>query len=172
MQLHALKCVCLDFFTNMCSVLLPSVILLHPIARKQNSRRVSGEMLSVTFGVNSSVAVMAREGSIDGVMRFIVFSTGSGTYKGFCCCCLHSWFCHWCLGSYDGEFFFGIGRIGYNHDVIDFHPTSLKMFKLPMSLRWWRAGDHRVDRKENGQLFSGRETRLCVLKQLMLVHEG
>ena len=83
MQLHGLKCVCLDFFTNMCSVLLPSVILLHPIARKQNSRRVSGEMLSVTFGVNSSVAVMAREGSIDGVMRFIVFSTGSGTYKGF-----------------------------------------------------------------------------------------
>lgn len=38
-------------------------------------------------------------------------------------------------GLTTGSFFLGIGRIGYNHDVIDFHPTSLKMFKLPMSLR-------------------------------------
>lgn len=78
----------LDFFTNMCSVLLPSawfqaVLLLHPIARKQNSRRVSGEMLSVTFGVKSSVAVMAREGSIDGVMRFIVFCNWKWDLEGF-----------------------------------------------------------------------------------------
>lgn len=102
MQLHALKCGCLDFVTNMCSVVLPSVILLHPIARKQSSRRVSGEMLSVTFGVNSSVAVMAREGSIVGLTKVFVV------------CIFDFAIDVWGPGSYDGQLFSGIGRIGYN----------------------------------------------------------